>query len=138
MTETNSAFEEELDTYKYRADVGFLNPKDPVEQAMITAAAYAVVLPFAAGTDTIAALNAMRSGVPVITTQGSVINEIAGGAVLSAGTGSVKEIGEKMMQLYTDENFRAGLIENAKAIAGTYTNEKAGELIWRSIIDVLH
>jgi hypothetical protein len=42
-----------------------------------------------------------------------------------------------MMQVYTDENYRASLIEKGKKIAGEYTSEKAAELLWQSITRAL-
>ena len=85
---------------------------------MITASAYAVVLPFNTNEDIIAALNAMRSGVPVIAVKNSIINEVAGDAALYAETETTKDIGEKMIQVYTDENYRFKLIEKGKQVAG--------------------
>ena len=50
---------------------------------------------------------------------------------------ATKDIGGKMMQVYTDENYRTRLIEKGKQVAGEYTNEKAAELLWQSIIKAL-
>ena len=76
----------------------------------------------------------MRSGVPVIALKSSVVNEVAEDAVLYAETGAPKDIGEKMMQVYTDENYRFKLIEKGKKIAAAYTDEKAAEVLWQSIL----
>ncbi len=134
---TNSFFEKSLEGYKYRNDIRVIDIKDKQEEALITASAYAVVLPFNINEDMITALNATRSGVPVITIKNSIINEVLGEAALYAETETIKDVGEKMMQVYTDENYRTRLIEKGKQVAGEYTSEKAAELLWQSIIKAL-
>ena len=131
LTESNSFFEKSLSSYKYRSDVKFIGKKN--DPARITASAYAVVLPFNTNEDLIAALNSMQSGVPVIATKNSVISEMAGDAVLSAQKG-VNDIGDKMMLLYKDENYRSSLIEKGKLLAATFTQEKTAEMLWQSIM----
>ena len=135
--QSNSFFEKSLTDYKYRNDVRFINAIDIKELVLITASAYAVVLPFNENDNMVATLNAMRSGVPVIAVKNSVVNEIANGAALYAETNAIKDVGEKMMQLYTDENHRSQLIEKGKQAAANYTDEKATELLWQSILKVL-
>ena len=133
----NSFFEKSLADYKYRNDVKFIDTNDKQEQALITASAYAAVLPFNTDEDLIAALNTMRSGVPLIAVKNSVVNEVAEDAALYAETETPKDIGEKMIKIYTDEKYRFKLIEKGKEIAATYTNEKAAETLWQSILKVL-
>ena len=137
ITPINSFLEKSLADYKYRSDVKFIDTNDKQEQALITASAYASVLPFNTNENLISALNAMRSGVPVIAVKKSVINEVAQDAALYAETETPKDIGEKMMQVYTDENYRFKLIEKGKQVAATYTTEKAAEILWQSILKVL-
>jgi glycosyltransferase involved in cell wall biosynthesis len=133
----NSFFEKSLAGYKYRSDVKFIAINDRREEALITASAYAVVLPFNINENLIAALNTMRSGVPVIAVKNSVVNEVAEDAALYAESETTKDIGEKMMQVYTDENYRFKLIEKGKQVATTYTDKKAAKILWESILKVL-
>ena len=136
-TPVNSFFEKSLVGYKYRNDVKFIDINDKQEQVLITASAYAVVLPFNTDEDLIAGLNTMRSGVPVIAVKNSVVNEVAEDAVLYAESEAAKDIGEKMIQAYTDENYCFKLIEKGKQLVATYTDEKAAEILWQSILKVL-
>ncbi len=122
-----------LSAYKYRDDIKFIATKDKNIQAAITAAAYAAVLPFNTTGDVIAALNAMRSEVPVIATKQSSIHEVAGDAAIYAEN-EIKDIGDKMIQLYTNEDIRSGLIEKGKEWVKGFTHEKASELLWQSIL----
>ena len=137
LTPENSFFEKSLVGYKYRTDVKFVDTNDKRQHVLITASAYAVILPFNANENMIAALNAMRAGVPVIAVKNSVVNELAEEASLFAETAAVKDIGEKMMQVYTNENYRFKLIEKGKETAATYTDKKATEILWQSILKVL-
>jgi len=133
----NSFFEKSLAGYKYRNDVKFIDTNDEQEQALITASAYAVVLPFNTDENLIAALNTMRSGVPVVSVKNSVVSEVAEEAALYAETKATKDVGEKMIQVYTDENYRFKLIEKGKQLTATYTDKKAAGILWQSIMKVL-
>jgi glycosyltransferase involved in cell wall biosynthesis len=137
LVESNSFFDKSLGSYKYREDVKLINANNNKEKALITAAAYAVVLPFKVNDCIMATLNAMQAGVPVIATKDSLINEIIGKAVLYAGN-EIKDIGEKMMQLYKDENHHSLLIEKGKATAATFTQQKAADLMWQVFMKALH
>jgi len=134
---STSFFEKNLAGYKYRNDVRFIDAKEKKDPVLLTGSAYAVVLPFNTNENMIAALNAMRSAVPVIAVKNSVISEVAGDAGVYAETASIKDIGEKMMQIYTDENHRSKLIEKGKQAVAAFTYEKAAELFGQSILKVL-
>jgi glycosyltransferase involved in cell wall biosynthesis len=135
--ESNSFFAKSLEGYKYRDDVRIIDTKNKKEEAMITASAYAAVLPFNANENMIAALNAARSGVPVVAVKNSIINEVFEDAALYSQSEAAKDIGEKMMQVYTNEDYRTMLIERGKQVADEYTSGKAAELLWQSIIKTL-
>ena len=52
-------------------------------------------------------------------------------------TNSIKDIADKMMQLYTDEDYRSMLVREGKAIAQVYTQEKTAHDIWQVILKAL-
>ncbi len=130
-------FEKIISDYKYRADVKFIDSDDKKELTMITAAGYAVILPFNTNEELIPALNSMQAGVPVIASKDSISNEVAGDAALYAETGAIKDIGEKMMQVYTDENYRSKLIDKGIAVSNKFKPEKAAESLWQAILKAL-
>jgi glycosyltransferase involved in cell wall biosynthesis len=132
----NSSLVKDLATYKYRADISFIDVNDKTRLAEITAAAYAVVLPFSVN-DPIAALNALRSGVPVVASKESSVFELAADAVLFTETQTTKELGEKMMQLYTNENYRSILIEKGKLVTARFTQEGSAQQLWQSIVKLV-
>jgi len=137
LTESGTFFEKSLSGYKYRSDVKFISTKNKNDQAIITAASYAVVLPFNANDDLITVLNAMQAGVPVIASKNSVINEVAEDAALYTESETTKDIGEKMIQLYTDEDHRSSLIKKGIDRAAKFSQEKAAELLWQAINSAL-
>ena len=136
LSKSNSFFEKSMASYKYREDVRFIDSADENENSKITAAAYAVVLPFNSKNDMSSAFLAMQVNVPVIISTNSPVHEISDDAALFSE--SVKETADRMMQLYTNETFRSELIEKGKSIASGFTIEKTAELWWRSIKQFLH
>lgn len=131
LTEANSFFDKSLSSYKYRSDIKLVGTKK--DRAAITATAYAVLVPFDSKDDIFTALNSMQAGVPVIAKKNTVISELAGDAVLYAEE-EVKDVGDKLMQLYKDETYRSLLIEKGRSLAATFTPEKTAELLWQSIM----
>ena len=129
----NSLLEKSIENYKYRNDVAIVRPGSIEEKAAIIAAAYALILPFNTVEDIPIALDAAQSGVPVITHRDSSISEIAGEAVLYCDK-EIKDVGEKMMQLYKDEMLRSQLIEKGATLAKNFTIEKSADQLWQSIM----
>ena len=137
LTQSNSSFEKTLSNYKYRSDVKIIQAKNKSDEAKIIAAAYAVILPFNTNEDMFAALHAMQAGVPVIAETDSVVNEIANDAAVYAESEVTKDIGDKMIMVYTNENYRSELINKGKTIAATFTPERSTDILWQSIMKAL-
>ena len=134
LMSSDPTVEKIISDYKYRGDIKFIGSTDKNHQAMITGTAYAVILP---NDDLVTALNTMKAGIPVITSKDSIINEVAGDAALYADTKNIKDIGEKMMQLYTNEDHRSLLIKKGIDAAGKFSPEKSGEILWQAIMKAL-
>jgi glycosyltransferase involved in cell wall biosynthesis len=117
--------------YKYRKDVKIISTLNEELPAQITAAAYALILPGENELHLIAAVQAIESDVPVIAIAGTAIDVSLGTAVLCAGEKNPKEIGESMMRLYTDEPFRARLIEKGRMEANKYSLQYTGGILWQ-------
>lgn len=135
MIDSNTLLEKDIENYKYRNDVILLRSNSDKEEAAITAAAYAMIFPLYTDRDMRAVLNTMQSGVPVIATKNPTINESAGDAVLYAEN-EIKDLGEKMMQLYRDESLRSQLIERGKEEVQNYTEENSAAQLWQAIMKV--
>lgn len=130
-------FEKSLSSYKYRHDVRFIHSVSEEEHVMITGSAYAVLLPFNNCNDIKVALSSMQTGVPVIVSKDSVVKEIADEAVASPENETTKELGEQMIKLYTNENFRSQLISNGKKIIEKFTLERSADSLWEAIVSAL-
>ena len=124
---------EKLKTYKYRNDVVLLNYVNEDALAKLTASAYALVYPSFFEGFGVPVLEAMQCGVPVITSTGSSMQEIAHDAALYADPCNYLDLAEKMMHLYKDETLHTTLIQKATSIASQYTWDHTANLLWLSI-----
>ena len=128
------SFTKSLETYKYRNDVVLTGYIEEQELAKLTGAAYAMVYPSLFEGFGVPVLEAMRCGVPVITSSGTSMQEIAGEGAVYANPENINEIAEKMMLIYKDENLKKQLVEKGKEIAAQYSWDKTAELLWNSIL----
>ena len=115
--------------------LGYLSEDDLVK---ITAAAYALVYPSLLEGFGVPVLEAMKCNVPVITSLGSSMEEIAKDAALYADAKNFEEIAGKMMLIYKDEKLRKELIEKGKIIAARYSWQRTAELLWQSILKAVN
>lgn len=127
------SFTRDLQSYKYRDEVVLTGSLQQEELEKITGAAYAMVCPSVYEGFGEPILEAMRCEVPVITSPGSAMQEIAGEAALYADPDEPASIAERMMLLYKDENRRSQLIQRASNLAGNYSWDKTANLLWECI-----
>lgn len=129
----NNEFLELLKTYKYRDDVVLTGYLAERELADLLGAAYALVYPSFFEGFGVPILEAMNCQVPALTSQNSSMQEIGGDAAVYFDPNDVKDMGDKLMLIYKDENLRSGLIEKGKIIAKNYSWEKTADLLWAAI-----
>jgi glycosyltransferase involved in cell wall biosynthesis len=127
-------FIDSLKTYKYRDDVILTGYIDENELAAITAAAYAMVYPSYWEGFGLPVIEAMQSGVPVITSKESAMHELAGEAAIYLNPSDYKDIAEKMMLLYKDESLREKLINKGINRAKEYNWDTSSQLLWEVIL----
>lgn len=129
----HKAFYEDLRLFKFKGDVKFfIDP--PVEDLIaFTASSYAMVSCFANNYFPTAALQAMKSGIPVIAASNGGMSEILGDAALYADPDNFKEIAVKMMSLFRDEKLRKILIEKGKIQAAKYQWNDTAVLLWKEV-----
>ena len=128
------SFTRDLASYKFRDDViltGYINEDD---MAALTASAYAMVYPSLHEGFGVPVLEAMQSGVPVITSKNSAMQEIAGDAAIYADPHSHQGIAEKIMLLYKNETLRNDYIKKGLEQAKLYSWDKTAELLWQTIL----
>lgn len=127
---------EKLKTYKYRSDVVLLGYISDEELASITASAYAVVYPSWFEGFGVPILEAMRSGVPVITSETSAMPETGGDATLYADPSDPESIAKHMLELYKNEDKRSRLAEAGLIQASRFSWDRCAELFWENILTV--
>ena len=130
-------FVESLKTYKYRDDIVLTGYLPEEKLAKTIGSAYALLYPSLWEGFGVPVLEAMRCHVPVITSANSSMQEIAVDAALYVNPGDHKDIAEKMMLLYKDENLRRQLLEKGKKISDQFSWEKSAELLWQSMMKTI-
>ena len=128
-----TSFLEDLQTYKFRADVRVLPAATEPERAAITAAAYALVYPALQDEKGQCLLEAMQCGVPVITNDAGAITGITGEAALRTNPSVFEDIAQKMMLLYKDEDMAKQLAQKGLERARFFPKSSATALLWSII-----
>ena len=130
-------FFESVRSFKFKNDVKILTDLPHEELMKITAAAYAMVQPSFYESFATQALEAMKSGIPVIASSTGALPEICGDAALYGDTKNFKEIAVKMMLLFKDENLRREMIEKGKAQAEKFSWEITSDHLWRTVEKII-
>lgn len=129
----NEEFASKLKTYRYRDDVVLTGFIPDEELALVTGAAYGMIYPSTFEGFGVPVIEAMKSGVPVITSKGTAMEEASGGIALLADPHDPKDIAEQMMLLYKDENRRNNMIAEGLEYAQSFTWEKSAAQMWEWI-----
>ncbi len=127
------SFEKDLQSYKYRNDVVMTGYVEETELVKLIGSSYGLVYPSLFEGFGAPVLEAMRCNVPVITSAHSAMQEIAKDAALYADATNYKDMADKMMLLYKDENLRKELIQKGKIVTNQYSWDKTAALLWQSI-----
>ncbi len=107
-----------LDTLRHAPGVSYLGRVTDEELAALYKGALAFVYPSSDEGFGLPVLEAMASGVPVITTTGGALPEAVGDAGLLVAPGSAPELAAAMKRLAADPALRAGLVrKGAKRVA---------------------
>lgn len=131
------SFIESLKTYKYRDDVILTGYLPDEELAALTAAAYTLVYPSFYEGFGLPVAEAMQSGVAVITSANSAMQEIAGDAALYADPDDINAIAEQMKRIYKDEVLRNELIRRGLERARNYNWNLAAVQCWKAIEETI-
>ncbi|HYH56610.1 MAG TPA: glycosyltransferase family 1 protein, partial [Anseongella sp.] len=102
----NDGFLELLKTYKYRSDVVLTGYLEEAVLANLVRSAYALVYPSFFEGFGVPVLEAMKCGIPALTSSGTSMQEIAGEAGLYFDPSDPADMADKMMLIYKDENLR--------------------------------
>ena len=105
--------------------------------AELMAGAYALVYPSFFEGFGVPVIEAMKSGVPVLTSAQTSMQEVAGDAGLYFDPHRHQDIAEKLMLIYKDENLRMKMINAGLEKARHFTWERTASLLWESIMRAL-
>lgn len=120
-------------SYKHRNDVVIIGKINISEEAAITGSSYAVIVSRSETHPVLHTLNALQCKIPVIAALHPAIQELAGDAVLYAENKSEKELGDKMIRIYTDEKSRDQQIEKGEAVIKNFSVQHTTDHLWSCI-----
>jgi glycosyltransferase involved in cell wall biosynthesis len=129
MAWKNEGFLQLLSTYKYRDDVISLGYVPQEDMYDLVGAAYALVYPSYWEGFGLPVLEAMRSGVPVITSNNSAIPEIGADACIYVDPHDTEGWGRMMGLVYKDEGFRAECIGKGLARSMDFSWKRSASIL---------
>lgn len=130
----NDEFLKLLNTYKYKNDVVLTGYLQEDELANLMAAAYAFVYPSLFEGFGVPVIEAMKCGVPVLTSKASSMQEIGEEAALYFDPQNIGDIADKLMLVYKDERGRKELIEKGFIVSQKYSWQKTADGVWDSLM----
>jgi glycosyltransferase involved in cell wall biosynthesis len=134
MAWKNDAFLSLLKNYKHKDDVVLTGYLEETELARLTASAYAAVYPSLFEGFGVPVLEAMKCGVPVLTSKDSAMQEITEGVAIYFDPANVDDVANGLMFVYKAEGERGALVEKGKIVAAKYTWQRTADLLWESLV----
>ena len=126
-------FIESLRLFKFNKEVKVLENLHPAETAKIVASAYAMINVPAYLNSPQPILEAMKSEIAVIASPVQIIKELCGDAALYLQSENYKDIAEKMMLLFKDEQLRRQLIEKGNNRMKSFQGKRDPDFLFRLI-----
>lgn len=130
-------FQESLRLFRFNKEVRLLENLPAMETAKIVASAYAMVNVQDYQNSPVAILEAMKSEVAVIVSPVEIFKEFCGDAALYADPGNYKDIAEKMMLIFKDEQMRKQLIEKANTRMKAFPGKRDADVLFEIIKKLL-
>jgi glycosyltransferase involved in cell wall biosynthesis len=120
-----------------RQDVIFAGRQPPEELRLLLASAFALTyIPFFEGFG-IPIVEAMYSGIPVITSNVTSMPEVAGNAALLIDPHSTDTVTEAMVRITKDEALRRDLIFKGQVRKKDFSWNRSAELLWKCVEKVM-
>ena len=127
-------FVESFKHFRFHNEVKMLDlPND--EMLKVIAAAYAMVFIPLVETASVAPLEAMKCEVPVICSSIGELTELCGEAALVANENDFKDIAEKMILVFRDENLKNKLVQKGKENLKEYQRNEMPSMFLDTILN---
>lgn len=126
-------FVRSLQSYKFKNDVKVLIDLPEPEKDKILACAYAMIYIPLYENEGNEMIEAMQSAIPLIVSDIQFLKEYCADAALYVKPDNLKDIAEKMMLLFKDEQKRKELIEKGTRQLNEFKNKNAGEKLFEII-----
>jgi glycosyltransferase involved in cell wall biosynthesis len=127
-----------LNNMRSRHDIIFTGHLDKETLAKIVGSALAMVYVSLFEGFGLPVAEAMKCGVPVITSNLSSMPEVAGNAALLVNPSDTCEIAQAMLRVYNEAGLRAQLIEKGKQQAARFSWDHTAAIIWQVASDMLN
>jgi glycosyltransferase involved in cell wall biosynthesis len=132
-----SEIEKAFDAMQFNDDVVITGRVSEEDLQNIYASAFALTyVPYFEGFG-IPLVEAMQSGIPLITSDRTSMPEVAGNTALLVNPLVENEVKNAMVKIYTDESLCKKLIENGQKRKALFNWDKSAEIVWDSINRVL-
>lgn len=129
--EISKELSETLRLYKFKSEVSLLDGSARVNLVKIMSSAYAVIHFGPPGY--IGVLEALNCHVPVIANEDEELQEVCGDVLLYVSAADHKDIADKLMLLYKDENLRRRLMEKGMEVVNQINWDNSSVSLWESI-----
>lgn len=118
-------------------EIVFTGRLDDNDLAAVMASALALsFIPYYEGFG-IPLVEAMESGIPIITSNVTSLPEIAGEAALLVDPFNIDEVKEAMLKIYKDGDLRAKLISKGFEKKQKFSWDKSADLLWQSVLKTI-
>lgn len=129
----NEEMQNAYENSKFKNDILFIGRVNDDELPKITGAAFALLFASRFEGFGIPIVEAMKCGVPVITSKSSSMPEVAGDAGILVNPDSVDEICDAMKLISSDESLRADLSVRGMERSKAFSWDRSAQLFWKSI-----
>lgn len=132
-----SEMEQVFEGMKYKDEVVFTGRMPIEELVRVVGSAFAMTYVSVFEGFGVPIIEAMKSGVPVITSNVTSMPEVSGGAALLADPFDTDSITGAMTRLWKEKSLRESMIASGLERAGYFSWNRTSELLWSSITKAL-